>query len=259
MFAVQGLIGQETKAERGRAGAAGGRTRDRGVNGEKMPLAPVARHPGERARPGQRAATRTSYRARLELAAAELMPLQLENHERAAAITRELGWNSMLELCEELSGIDRRTWERQTEALLATTEADFYEPALEPELQRHLGILGLVREMRSSDIPAFFRAPSLDAVFPPFPAPAIAALRQTLAGLGIDLDSQAKRVVDAELLARRRRRARSARRWSGAGPDLSDDSPQGRPRRHRDAAARGRPHRALRTRRSLGSCSSGAS
>jgi hypothetical protein len=52
-------------------------------------------------------------------------------------------------------------------------------------------------ELRRSDIPAFFRAPSLDAAFPP--EQAIPALRQTLAGLGIDIDSQPNVILDAEL------------------------------------------------------------
>src|SRR5215217_7796474 len=133
-------------------------------------------------------------RARLDVAETELMPLQLEVHERTAAITRELGWNSMLELCQELSGIDLEALERQTEALLAETQS-LYEPAVEPELERHLGIgFG---ELRRSDLPAFFRAPTLDAAFPQ--ERAIPALRQTLAGLGIDLDSQSNVIIDAEV------------------------------------------------------------
>jgi hypothetical protein len=100
----------------------------------------------------------------------------------------------MLQLCEELSGIDLAALERQTDALLADTEAG-YEPTVEPELLEHVGIgFG---ELRRSDLPAFFRAPSLDAAFPP--EQAIPALRQTLAGIGIDIDAQANVILDAEL------------------------------------------------------------
>jgi hypothetical protein len=123
-----------------------------------------------------------------------LTPLALEMHERTAAIVKELGWPSMLELCEELSGIDLAALEVQTEELLASTE-DSYEPVVEPELRRHLGMS--FDELRRSDIPAFFRAPDLDAAFPPDRA--IPALRQTLAGLGIDIDSQPNVILDAEV------------------------------------------------------------
>jgi hypothetical protein len=115
-------------------------------------------------------------------------------HERSAAIAKELGWSSMLELCEELSGIDLAALERQTEALVAGTEAS-YEPTVEPELRKHLE-MGFGR-LRRSDLPAFFRAPALDAAFPP--EQAIPALRQTLAGIGIDIDAQRNVILDAEV------------------------------------------------------------
>jgi hypothetical protein len=190
MFAVQGLIGQETKAEEAEL-ARREAALEIEVDGETIPLrqSPVAqaneRDPERRLR---------IERARLELAERELTPLQVQMHERAAAITSELGWSSMLELCEDLSGIDLAALEQQTDALLGDTE-ETYEPTVEPELQKHLGIgFG---ELRRADIPAFFRAPSLDAAFPP--ERAIPALRQTLAGMGIDIDAQPNVFLDAEL------------------------------------------------------------
>jgi hypothetical protein len=190
MFAVQGLIGQETKAEEAEL-ARREAALEIEVDGEKMPLrqSPVVQ--ANEADPDRRWAI---HAARLEASERELMPLQLANHERAAAITKELGWSSMLELCEELSGIDLGELERQTEAFLASTE-EIYEPTLEPELRNHLGF-GF-DELRPSDIPAFMRAPTLDAAFPP--EQAIPALRKTLAGLGIDLDKQSNVIVDAEV------------------------------------------------------------
>src|SRR3954453_22326573 len=100
----------------------------------------------------------------------------------------------MLELCEELSGIDLAALEQQTETLLADTEAS-YEPTVEPELEQNIG-MGF-GDPRRSDFPAFFRAPSLDAAFPP--ERAIPALRQTLAGMGIDLDAMSNVILDAEV------------------------------------------------------------
>ena len=190
MFAVQGLMGQETKteeAELARREAA----LEVEVDGESIPLrqSPVVQ--ANETDPERRAAIE---RARLDLSERELTPLQLQMHERAGAIAEELGWSSMLELCEELSGIDLAELEVQTEALLAATEEQ-YGPTVGPELERHLG-MGF-DEVRRCDLPAFFRAPTLDAAFPP--EQAIPALRRTLTGLGIDLDSQSNVIVDAEV------------------------------------------------------------
>jgi hypothetical protein len=190
MFAVQGLMGQETKSEEAELAR-----REAGlelhVDDETIPFrqSPVVQADERDA--DRRAAIE---QARLDTTERELTPLTLEMHERSAAIARELGWSSMLQLCEELSGIDLAALERQTDALLADTEAG-YEPTVEPELLEHVGIgFG---ELRRSDLPAFFRAPSLDAAFPP--EQAIPALRQTLAGIGIDIDAQANVILDAEL------------------------------------------------------------
>lgn len=190
MFAVQGLMGQETKSEEAEL-ARREAALELQVDGEAIPFrqSPVAQ--ANSSDPQRRLAIEA---ARLDVTERELTPLALAMHERAAAITRELGWGSMLELCEELSGIDLAALEAQTDALLAKTEAD-YEPAVEPELQRHLG-MGFT-ELRRCDLPAFFRAPGLDAAFPP--EQAIPALRRTLAGLGIDIDSQPNVILDAEL------------------------------------------------------------
>jgi hypothetical protein len=190
MFGVQGLMGQETKAEEAEL-ARREAALEVEVDDEKIPLrqSPVAQ--ANESDPERRLRIE---RARLELAERELTPLQVQMHERAAAITKELGWDSVLELCEELSGIDLAALEQQTEALLADSEAT-YESTVEPELREHLGI-GF-EELRRCDLPAFFRAPTLDAAFPP--ERAIPALRQTLAGIGIDIDAQPNVVVDAEL------------------------------------------------------------
>src|SRR4051794_27975357 len=189
-FAVQGLMGQETKAEEAEL-ARREAALEIEVDGETLPLRQSVVAQANEPDPERRAAIE---HARLDVGTAELTPLQVEMQERMATITQELGWPSMLDLCEELSGIDLEALERQTETLLGDTEA-LYEPVVEPELQRHLG-LGFA-ELRRSDIPAFMRAPSLDAAFPQ--EKALPALRQTLAGLGIDLDAQRGVIVDAEV------------------------------------------------------------
>ena len=190
MFAVQGLMGQETKAEEAEL-ARREAALEIEVDGEPIPLrqSPVVQ--ANEPDPDRRAAIE---QARIEVGTRELTPLQVEMHERAAAITRELGWESMLQLCEQLSGIDLAALERQTEALLAATEEQ-YEPTVEPELERHLRMS--FRDVRRCDLPALFRAPSLDGAFPP--ERAIPALRQTLQGLGIELAGQPNVIVDAEV------------------------------------------------------------
>lgn len=188
-FAVQGLMGQETKAEDAEL-ARRGAALELEVGGETMPLRQSSVVQANEPDSDRRAAIE---RARLDLTTRELTPLQVETHERSAAIVRELGWTSMLAMCEDLSGLDLEALERQTESYLERSEAA-YEPLVQPELERHLGF-GFER-LRRSDLPAFFRAPTLDAAFPADRL--IDSLRSTLSGLGIDLDSQPNVFVDAE-------------------------------------------------------------
>jgi hypothetical protein len=188
-FAVQGLMGQETKAEEAEL-ARREASLEVAVGNETMPLRQSSVVQANEPDPERRAAIE---RARLDVARKDLTPLQVEVHQRGVAIARELGWPSMLALCEELSGLDIGSLERQTDAFLDATEP-LYERIVEPELQRHLGF-GFER-LRRADIPYFFRAPELDGAFPA--ERAATALRTTLAGLGIDLDAQSNVIVDAE-------------------------------------------------------------
>jgi hypothetical protein len=188
-FAVQGFMGQETKAEEAEL-ARREATLEIEVEGRKVPLrqSPVVQ--ANEPDPDRRAAIED---ARLDLSGRELTPLRLEVHGRAAALTKELGWSSVLDLCEDLSGIDLAALEQQTEAYLSATEAT-YEDEVGPQLERHLGF-GFDR-LRRSDLAAFFRAPSLDTAYP---AERLAAtLETTLAGMGIELGAQPNVTVDAE-------------------------------------------------------------
>jgi hypothetical protein len=188
-FAVQGLMGQETKAEQAEL-ARREASLEVEVNGERMPFRQSAMAQANEPDPDRRAAIE---RVRLDATERELNPLHLEAHERSLAIAVELGWPSVLDLCQDLSGIDLAALEQQTEAFLAQTEDD-YESIVEPELQRHLGF-GF-DQLRRADLSAFFRAPDLDVAFPADRL--VGALRTTLGGLGIDLDSQGNVIVDAE-------------------------------------------------------------
>jgi hypothetical protein len=105
-------------------------------------------------------------------------------------------------MCEELSGIDLGALALQTREFVAATE-DSYEESVGPRLEDQLGF-GFER-VASSDLPAFFRAPGLDALFPE--ARLVISLRETLAGLGIDIDEQPNVRLDLEARPRKSPRA----------------------------------------------------
>ena len=185
-FAVEGCIGQETKREaeelaRREAGAT--------ISFDGTELGYRA---ASAAQANERDAERRTAidRARTEVVETQLTPLLVEAHERQAALAGELGWPSVLAMCEELSGIDLTALGEQAGAFLDAT-ADAYERLVEPELREQLGF-GLDR-LRRADLPAFFRAPGFDAGFPA--ERLIGSLERTVAGLGLE---GAGVLVDAE-------------------------------------------------------------
>ena len=188
-FAAHGHIGRETKAE-----AAELARREAALelewDGRQIPFRSAATVQANEREPDRRAALEA---ARNALTEAELNPLLRELLDRSHALAAELGWASMVAMCEELSGIDLRALEAQTSAFLGATE-DGYEALVEPALRRELG-LGFA-ELRRSDLPAFFRAPSLDAGFPEDRL--VPALSETLAGMGVDLAAQPGVKIDTE-------------------------------------------------------------
>ena len=187
-FAVEGLIGQETKREAqevARREAEAKLALDGAAElGFREAVAAQANEPD----PARRAALEA---ARLEVVKRDLNPLLVEAHERTAALAHELGWASTLAMCEELSGIDLAALGDQAGAFLAATDA-LYAPVVEPELREQLGF-GLDRLARA-DMPAFFRAPGLDGGFPE--ARLLPSLERTVAGLALD---GAAVVIDAEV------------------------------------------------------------
>ena len=188
-FAVQGFLGQATKAEEAEL-ARREASLEIELDGERLPFRQSSVVQANERDPARRAAIEA---ARTELTETELNPLHLEAHERTASLVSELGWPDMATMCEELSGTDLHALERQTNAFLRATE-DSYEPTLEPALRETLGF-GFDRLQRS-DLPAFFRAPELDAAYPADRL--IPSLEQTLAPLGFDLRAQSNVKVDAD-------------------------------------------------------------
>jgi hypothetical protein len=197
-FAVQGLIGRETRAEQAELARREAELEIE-VDGERIPFrAAVAVQTNERD-PERRQAIELARNAATEQT---LNPLLRELQERSHTVTADLGWASMLAMCEELSGIDLRALSEQTGAFLEASH-ELYRPAVEPQLSEQLGI-GF-EQLRRADLPAFFRAPGLDALFPANRL--LPSLAETLAPLGIDLESQSAVHVDTEARPRKSPRA----------------------------------------------------
>ena len=169
------------------------------VDGEPMPYRETSVAQANEPDPDRRAAIDA---ARNEALDEQLNPLLLELFERGRSLARELGWPSTLVMSEELSGIDLRALGRQTAALIEATE-DTYEPLVGPRLEEQLGF-GFDR-LRRADLSAFFRAPSLDRCFPG--ERLVGSLMDTLAGLGIDVESQAGVTLDTEARPKKSPRA----------------------------------------------------
>lgn len=197
-FAIEGYVGRATTQETAEL-ARREATLELDVDGERLPYRQARIAQANERDPARRAAIEA---AALEATERELQPLLLELHERAAALVRELGWPSVRALVEELSGIDLGALARQTEAFLAATE-DRYEPLVGPQLEEQLGF-GFDR-LRRSDLPAFFRAPGFDELFPAERRDR--AFAETFAALGL-AESAGERVrVDAEPRPRKSPRA----------------------------------------------------
>jgi hypothetical protein len=122
-----------------------------------------------------------------------LNPIHGSALERAHEICREFGWPSYVSAYAELRGIDLERLRQQTTEFLAATE-DAYGPLVDNQLE----VAGLPKlgALRRSDMPRFFRAPELDALFPA--QQLIGSFEATLAGLGIDLKAQANVHLDTE-------------------------------------------------------------
>src|SRR4051812_29007793 len=197
-FAVQGLIGRETKAE-----AAELARREAGleieVDGGCIPYREASVVQANESDPDRRNAIDA---ARNEALDEQLNPLLVELFERSRALSRELGWPSTVAMCEELGGIDLRALGRQAAALLEATD-ESYESVVGPRLADELGF-GF-ETLRRADLTAFFRAPSLDRWFPQ--ERLVASLVETLAGMGIDVESQRGVRLDTEARPKKSPRA----------------------------------------------------
>lgn len=186
-FAVEGHIGRETRvasAELARREAA----LEIEWDGGAIPFRSAAVLEANEPDPERRAQLDA---ARNELTDAELNPVLRELLDSSHAITRDLGWPSLQAMCEELSGIDLTDLGRQTQAFLEATESRYPE-LMEPQLRAQVGV-GF-DDLRRSDLPPFFRAPSLDAGFPA--ERLVPSLTETLSEMGIDVSEQRGVTID---------------------------------------------------------------
>jgi hypothetical protein len=160
------------------------------VGGEAIPyrMAPVeqANEPD----PERRAEIEAARNATL---AENLNPLHLEALESVHAACGELGWPSYLDAYSDVRELDLRALAEELERFAEATGAS-YADIVDPELERTVGVS--LAELRRSDLVRFFRAAHLDELFPG--ERMVPALRETLAGIGIDLDAQSNVTLDTE-------------------------------------------------------------
>lgn len=105
---------------------------------------------------------------------------------------QELGYPDYVSLWDDLSRLDLAGLASQTDRLLERTAGGYF-----PRLGARLGAIGVPREQaNTADTAYLFRGTQYDALFPK--EKLVPALRQTLAGMGIDLDKQANLHLDIE-------------------------------------------------------------
>lgn len=187
-FAVEGMIEARTDKQASEV-ARREASAEIATDTETVPFRAVAIRQSNEADPKKRAALAAASH---ELTEQHLNPLLkaslVDSHEAASG----LGYQSYADMWQALSGVDLTRLRAQTQAFLDGTE-EAYKAIVEPQLQTVLGF-GF-ESLRRSDLPAFFRAPSLDGAFRANRL--IPSLDQTLRGLGIDVGSQSNVHLDS--------------------------------------------------------------
>jgi hypothetical protein len=184
-FCVEGLIGRANTHEAAEL-AEREASLELDLGDRRIPFRRSPIEQGNEADPDRRAAIEA---ARLETIERELDPLYLCLLTRTHELAESLGWPSTTAMCCEISGIDLPALERRTEALLDATEEE-YAQSVEPRMRAELGM----ECVRRSDLPAFFRAASLDSHFPE--ELLLRSLRGTLSELGLDAGERVR--IDAD-------------------------------------------------------------
>lgn len=136
---------------------------------------------------------RLFLRAQYEKAMEGLNHLREERLETLHQTSREFGSRSYVELYEKVRGIDFDRFEELLVEFLDSTDS-IYTRELERMVKSVLGIP--LKEATVADSSFLFRARQFDAYFPG--GRVVEVLKSTLAGMGMDLDSQPNITIDVE-------------------------------------------------------------
>jgi len=130
--------------------------------------------------------------ARQEAVTAKSNDQRAERFQDMYSAARDLGFTDYTTLCDQLEDLHLAWPTEQMRTFLDRTEEVYVE-----HLARYLAALGVHQdEANVSDTLYLFRAPHFDELFPA--ERMIPTLRATLAGLGIDMDSQEGLELDTE-------------------------------------------------------------
>ncbi len=189
MFALDGHLGAATRAEEARLAELEA-TLEVEVGGESMPYRAAAIAQANEPNAERRTEIES---ARNAVVADRLTPLHRDQLERWHSTVVELGWPSYLDAYSDLRSLDLRALGQRLDEFARST-GPRYARVVEPELKRTVD--RRLDELRRADLPRVFRAAHLDPEFPP--ERLVPSFRETLAGLGIDLDAQANVLLDTE-------------------------------------------------------------
>ena len=145
---------------------------------------------------------RAVWQAQGDTALTELAPTALRLWQERQRVARGLGYRSYAAMFAQLKGINLKRLAHDTELVLAATEAP-HRAAMAAALRTHAGIP--IQEATSADFRYVLRQISLRTQLGAVDA--MAALRATVAGLGLDLNAVPGLVYDLEDRPAKRERA----------------------------------------------------
>ena len=190
VFTIDGFLGEQTKHLGDEVANTESQTTIQ-VDGETIGLRQASVVQGNEADPARRARIQA---ARLAATEEHLNPLLERLWRRCHDLAAELGYPCYKELYSEIKGLDYDLLRAELEGFLRDS-AGLYERVMDRLVRERLGIT--LTELTYADLPYLWRAPAFDDVFTA--AGLVPSLRATLAGLGIDLDSQGNVHVDTEV------------------------------------------------------------
>jgi hypothetical protein len=189
MFTLDGHLGAATRSEEARLAELEA-TLEVEVDGEAMPYRAAAIAQANEPDADRRSEIEAARNSTLS---AHLTPLHRVQLERWHSICVELGWPSYLDAYADLRSLDLGELGERLDRFAQATEAAYPQvanPEFERTVSRRLG------ELRRADLPLVFRATHLDGAFPP--ERLTRSFRETLDGMGIDLEAQPNVRLDTE-------------------------------------------------------------